>query len=71
MMAYLTLDLVDGLSETTDVLAGDTGHGYAAILGCIHRVLFNGQYANITDFMEGERPTSLARESICSGFNPV
>jgi hypothetical protein len=35
----LTLDLVDGLSQAPNVLAGDTGNRDAAVLGRVHRVL--------------------------------
>lgn len=36
---HLTLDLVDGLSKASHVLAGDTSNRDAAILGGVDRVL--------------------------------
>jgi hypothetical protein len=36
---YLTLDLVDGLGQAADVLAGDAGHGDATVLGSVDGVL--------------------------------
>jgi hypothetical protein len=38
-MWYLTLDLVDGFSKTSDVLAGDSGNRDTAVLGSVYRVL--------------------------------
>lgn len=35
----LALDLVDGLGETTNVLAGDAGNGDTAVLGGVYGVL--------------------------------
>jgi hypothetical protein len=35
----LTLDLVDGLGQAPNVLAGDAGNRDAAVLGRVHRVL--------------------------------
>ena len=37
----LALDLVDGLGETTNVLAGDAGNGDTAVLGGVDRVLMS------------------------------
>jgi hypothetical protein len=64
----LALDLEDGLGQTTYVLAGDAGNRDTAVLGRVHGVLLlSAQYHSC--LLLGL--TSLARESICSGFNPV
>jgi hypothetical protein len=39
VLRHLALDLVDGFSKTTNVLAGDTGNRDTAILGGVYRVL--------------------------------
>ena len=39
MIQFLTLDLVDGLGETTDVLAGNTGDTDTAVFGGVDAVL--------------------------------
>jgi hypothetical protein len=38
----LALDLVDGLGETTNILAGDTGNRDTAVLGSVDGVLSIG-----------------------------
>lgn len=38
---HLTLDLVDGLSQTADIVAGDTGNGDTTVLGRVDRVLLS------------------------------
>jgi hypothetical protein len=65
---YSTLDLVDGLGKTTNVLAGDAGNGDTAVLGSVDGVLLISQ-SEITRVVQ--ILTSLARRSICSDVRPV
>jgi hypothetical protein len=65
---YSTLDLVDGLGKTTNVLAGDAGNGDTAVLGSVDGVLLISQ-SEITGVVQ--ILTSLARRSICSDVRPV